>query len=603
MPEVSSQRGSEYNQSSFLGGMNLLGDDSRLQPNQYRVGFNLTNRYDVLDPVLSSSKDFAAPPGIKQELVTFGKYVILFVAGKAYYRYYSDTGWKQIPEFGMNPDAPRYWTASIPVADTNYIRIAATNTVQTKNFSSPGDPINVLSVAGASQGNLPGLLVQDNISQPQFIFLDGLGIPTCRVTQSFDEWHITYTDADNIDIAPDGDQREYVPIGNSMVFDDGILYITSPDRGFIYRSVSGRPLDFVVNVTNLLADGTTTPPFTQYGGGDAATTSYSVGVGGITVLRSMSSGGIFVAASNANFNVTKNQTPGAPTLFGEYTFNRKFLFNANCLSDRAIFDTLGDTRFIDLTGVRSFNAVEQTQNEGRNTPFTATVQGAFGSDESPIIQDPTLVAGILYNDYELYALRTTFGPCLAKFDTINQCWSSFDISQTGGKAIKILAKIELDIRRLYAVTEDDQLYALYLGPETDVSSFRTIGVCANILYENTNIRMANPKNEIKLLNTRAVINKITEDYSVSFTPFVNNRLTASKTVSKTRKYSSPSNPSISPTNLLDIDTQLDNLIFPTPNCAQGWKVFGVFTWSSGSFTQCSMELEDLTPMQSLSVQS
>ena len=34
----------EYNQSSFIGGMNLLGDDSRLQPTQYRAGFDLTNR-------------------------------------------------------------------------------------------------------------------------------------------------------------------------------------------------------------------------------------------------------------------------------------------------------------------------------------------------------------------------------------------------------------------------------------------------------------------------------------------------------------------------------------------------------------------------------
>ena len=81
MSEMVTQKGSEYNQTSFKGGMNLLLDDTRLDTTQYRVGFDLTNRYDVLDPVLGSALDPAAPQGLKQELVTFGNYIILFVAG------------------------------------------------------------------------------------------------------------------------------------------------------------------------------------------------------------------------------------------------------------------------------------------------------------------------------------------------------------------------------------------------------------------------------------------------------------------------------------------------------------------------------------------
>ena len=149
---------------------------------------------------------------------------------------------------------------------------------------------------------------------------------------------------------------------------NGILFIVSSDTNTIYRSVSGRPLDFVVNVTNLLVATQTTvivnnksmTAYWQYGGGDATTTSYAVGVGGISCIRSLSTGGIFVSASNATFAVTLNQTPNAPMIFGEYTFNRAFLFNATCLSDRVIFDTIGDTRFIELTGIRSFNAVHMS---------------------------------------------------------------------------------------------------------------------------------------------------------------------------------------------------------------------------------------------------
>lgn len=601
---------SEYNQFSFTGGMNLLGDDTRLQPNEYRAGFNLTNREDELDAVLSSIKDVAIPNGLKQELVTFGVYIIVFIAGNAYYRYYQNSGWKQIVGFSMSPTAPRYWSVAVPVSTTNYIRIANLGTTNSATVN-PAGGIQTSVVAGANSGNLPGLLIQDNINQPQFIFIDNTGLPTVRTTQIFGQWSITYTDDTNVTVAQDTsglflDNREYVPIGNSMTYDDGTLYIASQDSNFIYRSVQGRPLDFVVNVVNTLADNTTTPPFTQYGGGDATTTSYSVGVGSITCLRQMSSGGIFVAASNANFNVIYNTSPTAPTIFGEYTFIRTFLFNANCLSDRAIFDTLGDTRFIDLTGVRSFNAIEQAENEGRNSPFTKTIQSAFSVKQNGVVttitQDPNFVAGILYDNYELYAVQTSFGPCLAKYDTINGCWTSFDTTQTGGKRIKILAKIELAIQRLFAITEDDELYTLYIGPIPAIATVRTVGVAANILYANTNIKMNNPKSEVKPINARIVMNDIEADCDVSLTPYVNNRLSSIGTINKKITYSAPANESTNSLDLHDVNSQLSNLLFSIPDCEQGWKMFCLISWTGGVITQYSFALDDVQPQNPLDSQ-
>lgn len=592
-------QGSEYNQVSFLGGMNLLGDDSRLAPNQYRAGFNLTNRYDTLDPMLKSKRDVSAPVGLMQELVTFGNFEILFVDGKAFYKYYLSEGWTQIVGFQMSSTAPRLWTVSIPVATTNYVRIAATGVTNT-GTSDPNGQIQLSNIAAAAQGNLPGLLVQDNISQPLFIFLDNAGNVQARTTQTFAQWGITFTDATNTVVAVNGDKREYVPIGNTMAWEDGVLYIAAQDGQSIYRSVSGRPLDFVINVVNTLV---TVAPYTQTGGGDAMTTSYSVGVGGISCLRPMSSGGIFVAASNANFLVTKNMSNNAPKIFGEYTFLRTFLFNSTCLSDRVIFDSIGDTRFVGLTGVRSFNAISQTLNEGRNVSFTAEIAGAFGSEDSPIIQDASAAAGILFNDYELYSVNTIFGPTIIKYDTLSKCWSSFDIGQADGKAIKILAKIELTVRKLYAVTTDNQLYQLYVGPETDEAQFRSVGICANVLYADSNVKLANPKSEIKLGTIRAIYSNITKNMSCSVIPFVNNRLAGVSLGVKNITYEPPAIADDSRTRLPDVNTQMMNLLWTTPNCKQGWKVFLVFTWSGAKLTQFSTEMSDLTPMNPLNSQT
>lgn len=580
---------SEFKQESFIGGMNLLADDTRLPSNQYRIGFNVRNRYDVLQTVPIGVKDTAAPTGIKQELTTFGNFIVLFVAGYAYYRHYTATGWTQIPGFKMSIDAPRYWTCVIPLATTNYGRIAPPITDTTgapiTGTSNAQQSIKLTPIsdaaASAFAGNDPGLLVQDNLNQPQFIYIDpNTGYPTVRTTQTYAQWYIHYT----TDLVIDVDRREYVPIGNTMAWVDGVLYITSQDFNFIYRSVSGRPLDFVVNV------GTDGGP-----GGDATTTSYSVGVGGISCLRQMSTSGLFVSASNANFIVSKNTENNAPKLFGEYTFIRTFLFNATCLSDRVIFDTLGDTRFIDLTGVRSFNAIEQEQNEGRNSVFTNTIAKAFQN----IVQDPRAAAGILYDNYELYGVNTIFGPAIAVYDTLSKCWSSFDLSQTGGSKIKIFAKIELTIQRLYAVTEDNELYTLYAGTTNALSSIRTPSACSNNVKDERGYNIGN-KMELKLQEVRCIVNEVTENMSVSITPFINNRLTSSREQTKEITYNEPTIPYTGGLDLPDVDTQLFNLLFTFPNCGQGWKTFLVISWTSDAvLTQYSMQFSEFKPMNPL----
>lgn len=606
--QMSSEQGSEYNQISFIGGMNLLLDDTRLGTNQYRIGFDLTNRLDALDPVLASVEDLFVPKGIIQECVTFGQYVILFVSGKAWYRYYTDLTWTLIPDFVMSTEAPRFWTCSVPVGLTNYIRIAKAATGYA-NISDARLGVQQLNLEGAAEGNLPGLVVQDNINQPLFLFISG-GKPVVRKTQTFADWRVGYTSTGNVLIgAKDSvvgdstyDLREYIPVGNSMCWSNGIMFITAQDFNSIYRSVSGRPLDFVVNVTNVIQTNPSTIAgkfaYWQMGGGDATSTSYSVGVGGISCIRPLATGGIFVSASNANFAVTLNQSQNAPTEFGEYTFNRAFLFNATCLSDRTIIDTLGDTRFIELTGIRSFNAVAQLQNQGRNSVFSNDIQGAFGPEETPLIQPSDATAAILYNNYELYSVKTLFGDMIAKYDTVNECWTSFDKQQTGGKAVKIFAKIELTALRLYAVTTDNRFFTLYVGPAKTTPTFRTIGICSSVMYAGQTIKTSTPKIDLKLNKTRVILNGITEDCTCTFTPYFNNRLGECEDVVKSILFETPTLEATDPLALPDVGTQLMNLLWPTPDIEQGWKYFATFSWTNGSLVQFSMELDTITPMNS-----
>lgn len=553
--------------------MNLLGDDTRIDTTQYRVGFNVRNRYDVIDPINSSSLDTHIPVGVIQEHVTFGNYVIAFVAGSAYYRLYNQVGWTKIARFSLSPIAPRYWTCVVPVGTTNYVRQAAT-------LDSRGN-VTYNNLAGAAAGNLPGLLVQDNINQPQFIFLANSGSVQCRTTQTFAQWNITYTDGTRTVVVIDA--REYVPIGNVMAFVDGILYVASVDGNSLYRSVSGRPLDFVVNVAT-----------TGLAGGDATTTSYSVGVGGIASLRAMSDGSLFVGASNANFSVAKNMSQNAPTLWGEYSFIRKYLFEATCLNDRCIIDSLGDTRFIDLTGVRSFNAIEQLQNEGRNSAFTATIQAAFKNT----LQDTA--AAILFDNYELYAVNTVFGPAIAVYDTITGSWSSFDTTQTSSKKIKQFAKIELSVHALFAITEDDKLYQLYSSAGFDNGAIVTAGISSNLLYLGQNVKLNNAKFEIKPMDFRVIVNRITQDGSITLTPFVNNRQSTTSKQIKKITYAAPVKPYAGTFQVPDADTQLTNVYFPTPDIEQGWKVSYLIEWTGGSsITQFSSSMKDETPRNPL----
>ena len=591
---------SEFKQTSFSGGFNLLLDDSRLPVSvkykegnspfditydQYRLGNNIRTRFDVGQAIQSSVEDKAAPSGLKQAILTFGNYIILFVAGQAWYRLNTSTGWTRILKFSMSRTAPRYWTINVPLATTNYGRLSTASS-DTPTVPQANLPIKQVNQITGTFGTLSGLLVQDGINQPQFIYLDQNNNIQCRTTQIYNEWSYDPTGVN--------DKREYVPIGTFMEIYNGVLFIVSADFNIIYRSVSGRPLDFVVNVD-----------LNGNKGGDATTTAYSVGIGGITALRTMPGNSLFVAAGGATaYSLTFNQTPNAPTLFGEYTFNRQVLFSSNCLTERGIVDipgpssnpNAGDSVFIDANGLRSFNAIQQQQNEGRNSIFSSTVQGLFKKVINSTTINKTLgsgwVSAALFDNYAIFSANTIYGNTLIIYDTINGVYESIDTQQLGNHAVKQFASITVSTLALYAITDDDKVYQLYADESNFDSALIRLGaVCTQ-----------DPKREIKIISVRAILSNITADCSVTCTIFTNNRLDSSATTSI--KYAAPVNVYAGQPIGDDVGTQTTSVMFSFPNAAQGWKAFAVLQWTAGaSLTSTLITTEELTPMQPLLAQA
>jgi len=547
----------EYNQTSFSGGMNLLVDDTRLADNEYRVGFNIRNRFDVLDGVKTATEEYA-PNGVKQGLYTFGDYLLLFVSGIAYYRNKSETGWHEIVGFAMSSAVPRLYVCAVPVSTTQdgrTLNATGSNTAPIITVPKTSD----VSVAGSPSG----VVVQDGINQPFFIWVDDNSNVLCRTVQKYSEWKYDPTGAD--------DRREYVPVGTFMEWYDGILFVVSADGSTLYRSVTGRPLDFVINI-DINGDKA----------GDATTTSYSVGIGGITALKTLNTDGLMVSAQNRYcYVVSTNRSPNATSLFGEPTFIRRYLFDSGCINEKCIVDILGDFAFVDPEGLRSFNAVQQLLFEGRNSIFSLKIASLFKG----IIQDGIITSAISYDNYALFSLNTVYGYRIVVYDTLNKCYVGLD-DQTGGIAITQFAKIDTQTTELYCITANNKFLRLYNGTKYATSLCRLKAACSQ-----------NPKVELQLTDFRCVLNNFRQASSVTCSVLVNNRLSGTP-ITKFVAYKDPTQ-SLD-TWFDDMDSMLSNLFFNWTGANQGWKMSFVIEWTGGgSVTNVQATATEQTPLNPL----
>lgn len=415
----------QFSRNDFRGGMNRLDDSSKLLENQYPIAVNARTRYNVVEPIRSPLRQAQGlPDGLHQGVYAAGAIVLVFIAGKAYYKDFSNpaSNYVQVAGFQMDANVANIFVEFVPASTINYIRQAGSN------------PNAAISLGAQTAGSPQCAVVQDGINQPWIIESNGVA----RISKNYNEWTTN--------------NREYIPIGRQMYYSgEGVLYIVSPDGGFIYRSVTGRPLDFVVAIDN-----------TGNKAGDATVTSHSVDFGAITCIRGLNTdqSAIFVSTAYRSYMVIPDFTD---TLFGEPKFSNVPLFAAGALNQFSFIELLGDSAFITFSGMRSFNAVLQLKNEGKNAPFSAQISTFVAG----IIQETS--CAINSDDYALFFVKTIHGDCILVFDTLKAQWVAID-RLAGISGVKQFAEMKiLGTRKLFFITAAG-LYEYYGG-----STFEEIG--------------------------------------------------------------------------------------------------------------------------------
>jgi len=386
---------------------------------------------------------------------------VLFVAGRAYYRT-PNGDFYPIANFLMSETALRYYVAYVPASTVNTNRYL---TSATDNTSLKNDPGAIVS------GTPSALVVQDGENQPWILYVDGSEVKA-RVTQTYEQWGVS-------------DVREYVPIGCDMLYLDGILFVVSADRLFLYRSVTGRPLDFVVNVdTN------------GYKGGDVNTTKYAVSYNRITAIVPLSDQS-FLVSTDAPYTYTVALNRDR-TVWGEPTFNKSDLFSHALINSFSMVDLLGDTGFITFKGIRSFNSTLQLRVESKNAIFSSPINNAYELDDNvDIIQSFDSSAAVDFRDYALFSTNSRYGAVVAMYDKIRQKWASF-IRIGDGVKVKQFASLMPNENKLFAITTNDKVYELFASatPATGVVMLRDFGIDDPIREQKTDSARLVIKNQL-----------------------------------------------------------------------------------------------------------
>lgn len=377
----------QKSKSSFAGGVNFAVEPYKLGEDQMPYLSNARARYNSVETIPKPLLDVNGLQGVTkfQGLYAAGRYALVFGDGKAYYKDYDVVGasWQEIPGFQMSAIADRIYAVLVPASSTNYLR---------KSGSTVDAAITLTSTLS---GTPQCIVCQDGQNQPRVINFD----LSARALFTYGEWSI--------------DNQEYVPVGRQMLFDNTRLYIVSADGRKLYRSVSGRPLNFMVVID---ANGNKLPSETD---GGAEVVSHAVDYETITCLGPANTpeGEFFVSTLRNSYFVSPNFNS---TLFGEPTFDNNPLFNTGAVNQDSYIQLTGDIAFIDIAGIRSYNAVLQTRTESRNNPFAARIYPWFQS----VLQVST--ACVFHDDYAFFAVNTIYGRAIVVYDTLRAVWESID---------------------------------------------------------------------------------------------------------------------------------------------------------------------------------
>lgn len=415
-----------YNQAKFDAGLNFITSDLNIANNGYYYIVNARNRFGEIEAINGSIKNTTVPPGKKQGHIGLGNILIEFIAGNAWYNIDGSPIWAKVPGFTMNTAVDKIYSLAVPASTFNFSRAL--------NISgNVKDPIKNTNFK--VNGTIAGVIVQDNINQPYIIYQDLVtGNLLSRKTQTYAEWTLNT-------------KMEYVPIGNQMMFLDQKVFIVSPNNKYIYQSISGRPIDFMINVDingNKLA--------TEDAGG-AISLSFAFDSDDITAIKPANIPDSFLYCTARNTRIITLDFQN--TIFGEPTYSQAAELVVGVVNQDSVLDILGDYALIDFEGVKSFNAVAQLKWEGRNAIFSLQLSRILKGIKQ------TRCRSILFNNFALFAIDTVWGFLIAVYDTLLNCWVAFDIiaGLSSVREFAILTTPERD--KLFAITENDDLFELY----------------------------------------------------------------------------------------------------------------------------------------------
>jgi len=552
-------------------------DDTRLGEDEYKFAKNIRNRFGTLEgiknvnDISSDIGAFTSNPPI-QAIYSIGEFVFLFFDGGCKYRrpLNPDSTWVVLYGGGTMDRSAEIFVQAVPASTQNFLR---------KETQVAGASLE-LDMETSVQKTVAAIIVQDGINQPKIIEISG-GAATDRSAKTYTEWSDgTYT------------SREYIPIGKQMAFFNNKLFIVSPDGTEIYHSVSGRPMDFVVPITTagnkINADETI---------GGAPATSYTVGYNMITALSVLNNEALFVSTAGGSYAVSLDYTM---TVFAEPMFKKQYLFTANSINQHSFVDLLGDFAFIDPEGLRSFNAVMQSKNEGRNSVFSLKVARLF----KDVVQDTRKCAAIVFDDYALFACNTIFGHGILVFDTLTKQFVSFDQLTDDNNSnigpIMNFAKVETNNKReLFAITHGtttnsgDPAYKcvkLYEGTNFATAYVETKAFCTN------DTRVEQKPQELRLL-----FSKVQSASSVTATQRVNDETTPDTSAgSQAKTLAAQATPITFPVTLATVwsgPKQIQNLLYNFQGGQQGWKVSYALKWTNGiNLSNIQLQTRDITPM-------
>lgn len=550
----------KYQVSSFDGGMDLFTERTKLHNGKYPLLINGRSRFGKITPIKKPKRLTNGLPAFAnyQGLYAAGNFGLVFASGKGYaLDFTNDDGtFLPIADLQLDPTVDTIYLELVPASTVNSTRLLIKNEDITSGVTLLGDLISPSPIAA---------VIQDGINQPWVVLSNGVA----RITQGYDNWQNSAVG------------REYVPIGKQMVFAGDILYIS--DGNQIFRSASGRPLDFMVAIDQ---EGNKINPSEQIGG--AANVSWKVFYDTITCLGRVSSsdGSFYVGSPRNSFLVSPDETH---QIYAEPTFVNKYVSNTGPLNQFSFIPNVnGDSVFIDNAGVRSFNAILQFQNAGRNSPFSLLVQPLFGTT----IQQSITACG-QFNNYTCFAIQSTYGNVVLWFDELRQVWDGIDIYSEVTGVIRQFAEVltPSGIRKLLFLTTDGGVYEAFAGDTTELCSLYIGDWCTQ-----------DPMMEQQCNSIKVIVNNAESDGTVSASLFVDNQLQQSvplaKTVSKTFI---DSDFLTLPFGNSGSDT-VRNIMFPTPQVNSGWKYGVLIQWNfAASITYVSSDAEKVTtvnPIQS-----